>query len=175
VVYLTPVKWGATGTVQTNPKQLLTPCIKALCNEDVNLIISLGGSESNISSEGCSNVFIGKDIPYKHALSKCDVFITNGGFGGVNSALSKGVPLIVAGRSDDKGEVAARIEWAGVGKNLRRSSPNPKAIREAVFEILQKSHYKRKAAEVRDRINEYDTSTLALNHLESLLRRKPVE
>ena len=38
--------------------------------------------------------------------------LTNGGYGGVQYALAHGVPLVVAGDTEDKPEVAARVEDA---------------------------------------------------------------
>ena len=34
-------------------------------------------------------------------LSKADVFVTNGGYGGVNQAMSFGVPLVCVGLTED--------------------------------------------------------------------------
>ena len=35
--------------------------------------------------------------------------VTNGGYGGVQLALAHGVPLVVAGNTEEKGEIAARV------------------------------------------------------------------
>jgi hypothetical protein len=47
----------------------------------------------------------------------------HGGYGGVQYALSNGVPLIVGGATEDKPEVAARLRWAGVGIDLGIGKP----------------------------------------------------
>jgi formate dehydrogenase assembly factor FdhD len=39
-------------------------------------------------------------------LPKVDVMVTNGGYGGVQRAVSTGVPLVVAGSTEDELEVA---------------------------------------------------------------------
>ena len=51
--------------------------------------------------------------------------VTNGGYGGVQIALSYGVPLVVAGTTEDKPEVAARVAWSGAGINLKTATPAP--------------------------------------------------
>ena len=38
-----------------------------------------------------------------------DVFVTNGGYTGVTLALAHGVPLVQAGTTEEKAEIAARI------------------------------------------------------------------
>src|SRR4051812_31901243 len=63
-----------------------------------------------------------------------DVMITNGGYGGVQHAIRYGIPVVVAGESADKAEVAARVEYAGVGVNLRTAHPTPDMIAAAVRE-----------------------------------------
>ena len=49
--------------------------------------------------------------------------VTNGGYGAVQRAVSTGVPLVVAGNTEDKPEVAARVAWSGAGINLRTGTP----------------------------------------------------
>jgi UDP:flavonoid glycosyltransferase YjiC (YdhE family) len=44
----------------------------------------------------------------------------------------RGVPLVVAGDTEDKPEVAARVTWSGVGITLRTGRPRPDRLRAAV-------------------------------------------
>ena len=68
---------------------------------------------------GCpTNVRLERFIPHDVLLPHVDVMVTNGGYGGVQQALAHGVPLVVAGDSEDKPEVAARVQWSGAGINL---------------------------------------------------------
>ena len=69
--------------------------------------------------------------------------VTNGGYGGVQQALANGVPLVMAGDSEDKPEVAARVHWAGVGVNLHTSTPSSTKIAKAVARILADPTYAR--------------------------------
>jgi UDP:flavonoid glycosyltransferase YjiC (YdhE family) len=47
-----------------------------------------------------------------------------------------GVPLVVAGDTEDKAFVAARVAWTGAGISLRTSRPRPEEVRYAVREVL---------------------------------------
>ena len=67
-------------------------------------------------------------IPHDRLLPHVDVMVTNGGYGGVQQALANGVPLVVAGDSEDKPEVAARVHWSGTGVNLRTGRPSPAMV-----------------------------------------------
>jgi hypothetical protein len=50
---------------------------------------------------------------FEHILPKMDVFVTNGGFGPLNLALSKGVPMVVAGDTENKIFTAGRVTGLG--------------------------------------------------------------
>jgi len=78
-------------------------------------------------------------------LPKVDVMVTNGGYGAVQRALSMGKPLVVAGNTEDKPEVAARVAWTGAGVNLKTGDPTPHAVRAAVREVLNNDRYLRSA------------------------------
>ena len=67
--------------------------------------------------------------------------MTNGGYGAVQRALAAGVPLVVAGDTEDKPEVAARVAWSGAGINLRTGTPTPRALRRAVRDVLTRPRY----------------------------------
>jgi UDP:flavonoid glycosyltransferase YjiC (YdhE family) len=75
--------------------------------------------------------------------------VTNGGYGAVNHALSLGVPLVVAGDSEEKPEIAARVAWAGAGINLGTGRPSATQIREAVRAVLTKPQYRQRAQALR--------------------------
>ena len=87
------------------------------------------------------NTFVTEHIPHDLLLPKVDVMVTNGGYGAVQRALSTGVPLVVAGNTEDKPEVAARVAWAGAGVNLRTGTPTPGAVRVAVRNVLNDGRY----------------------------------
>jgi hypothetical protein len=61
--------------------------------------------------------------------------VTNGGYGGVQQALANGVPLVVAGDSEDKPEVAARVRWSGTGHRPAHGSSVTVERADVVFEV----------------------------------------
>ncbi|PRC57278.1 glycosyl transferase, partial [Mycobacterium sp. ITM-2017-0098] len=69
------------------------------------------------------NTYVAEYLPHDVLLPMVDVMVTNGGYGSVQRALSDGVPLVVAGQTEDKPEVAARVEYFGAGVNLRTGTP----------------------------------------------------
>ncbi len=101
--------------------------------------------------------------------------VTNGGYNGVQAALAFGVPLVAAGQTEEKPEICARVEWSGVGINLKSKTPRPMQIKNAVKKILSSPHYRQNAERLKADIASYDAPTLAATRLEQLaLTKQPV-
>ncbi|MGC2221304.1 MAG: nucleotide disphospho-sugar-binding domain-containing protein [Methylocella sp.] len=49
-----------------------------------------------------SNARLASYLPFEWVLPKVDVFVTNGGYGSVNQAMSFGIPLVTAGLTKTK-------------------------------------------------------------------------
>lgn len=142
-----PVVHVTQGTIDNaDLGRLLEPTIEALGGEDVVVVATTGGRDlSQIKVPLPLNTYVAEYIPHDILLPKVDVMVTNGGYGAVQRALSMGVPLVVAGNTEDKPEVAARVAWTGSGVNLKSGTPSPRAIRAAVREVLGDRRYLRAA------------------------------
>jgi hypothetical protein len=62
------------------------------------------------------------------------------------------VPLVVAGTTEDKPEVAGRVAWSGTGIDLRTGTPSPTRLRRAVRSALADPRYRIEAARLRREI-----------------------
>ena len=107
-------------------------------------------------------------LPYDKLLPLCDVVVTNGGFGGVLQALRAGVPLVVAGDTEDKPEVAARVAWAGVGVDLKTGRPTASAVARAVADVLGQESFRERTAQMAAAISRLDTLDLIESELLAL-------
>ena len=106
--------------------RLLGPTMEALAGDDVLVVATTGGPDpAPLRPTLPANVRLERFIPHDLLLPHVDVMVTNGGYGGVQQALAHGVPLVVAGDSEDKPEVAARVRWSGTGVDLRTGRPTP--------------------------------------------------
>lgn len=72
---------------------------------------------------------------------ECDLgsLLTNGGFGGTQQAVAAGVPVVVAGETEDKPANAARVAHHGLGIDLQTATPTPEAVADAVARLLDDS------------------------------------
>src|ERR1700730_13400744 len=146
-----PVVLVTQGTLANDDLgQLVGPALMALANEDLTVIASTGGpAVESIPAALPRNAKVTKFLPFDRLLPKVSVMVTNGGYGAVNHALSLGVPLVVAGDSEEKPEIAARVAWAGAGINLGTGRPTAAQIREAVRAVLTKPQYRQRAQALR--------------------------
>jgi MGT family glycosyltransferase len=169
-----PVVHVTQGTVATDPEVLIVPTLRALAQEEVLMVVTtLGQAIESIPHAAIpANARIESFIPHSELLPHVDVMITNGGYNGVQMALAHGVPLIAAGQSEDKPEVCARIEWTGVGINLKTGKPTQQQIRSAVKKLLADPRYQSRAKDLQQTIHQYDAPTLAATRLEQLATTK---
>ena len=109
--------------------RLLLLTTRALAHDDVLVVATTGGPDPEpLRRELPANVRLERFVPHDLLLPHVDVMVTNGGYGGVQQALANGVPLVVAGDSEDKPEVAARVQWSGTGINLHTGRPSPAMV-----------------------------------------------
>ena len=140
-----PVVLVTQGTIATDPANLLLPSIRALAGKEVLVVATTGGAEPSSvlpTDSRPANLRLERFIPFGELLPAVDVMVTNGGFGGVQAALSRGVPLVVAGTTEDKTEVNARVAWSGTGVSLRTDTPTADQIAAAVDRVLTDPSYR---------------------------------
>lgn len=134
--------------------QLISPTLEALGDRPDLLVVATTGGRPGQQVRGRipANARVVDWLPYPELMPHVDVMITNGGYGGVQYALSHAVPLIVAGETSDKAEVAARVNHSGVGVDLGTATPSPDAIRAAVDRICRDGGYRAAAQRLRSQI-----------------------
>jgi MGT family glycosyltransferase len=150
-----PVVLVTQGTVANADLTLLiAPTLQALADQDV-LVVATTGDEASaalLRESAPANARVEAFVPYSELLDKVELMITNGGYGGVQFALSRGVPLVVAGDTEDKPEIAARVAWSGVGISLSTGSPKADAIAAAVRRVLTEPEFRTAAGRLRDEL-----------------------
>lgn len=160
------------GTLSTNPEQLLLPTIRALTRRNALVIATTGGAPvDELAQFGLPrNCRVAEFLPFHHVLPHIDVMVTNGGYNGVQLALSHGIPLVVAGATEDKLEVNARIRWTGAGIDLGTATPKREAIGNAVLSILTDNQYLQRARALSREFRAHDGAVTGADLLEQLAR-----
>lgn len=135
-----PIILVTQGTLATDPSELVEPALAALADRDALVIVTLDRALAVPS-----NARVAAYVPYQALLPYCRVMITNGGYGGVQMAIAHGVPLIIAGGSEEKPEIAARVAWTGAAIDLRTGRPTPAKLRKAIDRILVEPAFRARA------------------------------
>ncbi len=141
-----PIVHVTQGTVaNADFGQLVEPTCRGLADEDVLVVVTTGGRDPETLPPLPANVRVARYLPYDALLPRIDVLVTNGGYGGVQQALAAGVPIVVAGQTEDKVEVSARVGWSGAGVNLRTQRPRPDRVAGAVRRVLAEPSFRTRA------------------------------
>jgi UDP:flavonoid glycosyltransferase YjiC (YdhE family) len=98
-------------------------------------------------------------IPFVELIPHVDAYVTNGGCGGVPMALANGAPIVVAGATEDKPEVGARVAWSAC--DIRTAGePDADAIGSAIQRVLEDDSCRTNARRLAAGADSYDSGTL---------------
>jgi MGT family glycosyltransferase len=152
--------------------QLIGPTLDALAEDpDLLVIVTTGGASlSSIPTRIPTNARVADFLPFERLLSRVDVVVSNGGYGTVNMSLKAGIPLVVAGLTEDKADITARVAWSGAGINLATNEASSAAVRNAVRAILNKPAYRQHAKRLAAEFATYDTEEEVLRLVEGCVQ-----
>ncbi|WP_369809079.1 glycosyltransferase [Nocardia sp. NRRL S-836] len=105
------------------------------------------------------------------AAAACGRVVTNGGYGATQQALAAGVPVVVAGQTEDKPAIAARVGLLGLGIGLRTQRPKPEEVAGAVRQILTTPSYRDRAVELSRAYGKVDGPRLIVEVVADALRK----
>ena len=164
-----PTVLASLGTVFSATPGILEAILAGLGEEPVNLIVSIGRDQDPTRfGRQPSNVRLEPSVPQPLLLTRCDAFVTHGGFNSVKEALSVGVPMVVLPIAGDQPYTAARCAELGVGRVVGANDRTPAAIREAVRRVLHDPSYRTNARRFRDEMATLPGSDHAVALLEQL-------
>ncbi len=167
------------GTLATDPRELLRPALRALAGDDALVVAITGRACDGPASLGLdalpANVRVAPYVPYHALMPLVSVVVTNGGYGGVQMALRHGVPLVVAGGSEDKPEIAARVAWSGAGIDLRTGRPSARELHRAVRRVQEEPTFRARVRELAREMAACDAPATAADLIERLVaERRPI-
>ena len=158
------------GTHATNVASLIKPTISALSAVSELLVIVTSPDAETTLKNPPANVRAATFIPHALLLPHVGVMVTNAGYGGVLAALSYGVPLVCAGRSEDKADVSSRVAWCGAGIDLGTDTPSKAALLSAVLRVVREGGYREAAGKVAADFASHDGPREAADELERVVR-----
>jgi len=165
------------GTFEGDVHKLIVPTMEAFKNTDYLVVVTTAGWHTHMLRErykAFANIVIEDFIPFSQVMPFADVFISNGGYGGVLLSISNKLPMVVAGIHEGKNEICARVGYFKLGINMRTEKPKPGKIRKAVNEILSNPVYQKNVEQLSKEFSGYDPLVLCeqfINDLPALQKK----
>lgn len=159
------------GTFERNVDKIIVPTLEAYKNDSRTMVIvTTGGSGTQALRERYpqSHFLIEDFIDYDSVMPYASVYVTNGGYGGVMLALQHQLPIVVAGVHEGKDDIAARVQFSGVGIDLKTETPKAQQIRQAVETVLSDKKYRQQAAQLAEEFRSYPANEMAAGYIRQL-------
>jgi UDP:flavonoid glycosyltransferase YjiC (YdhE family) len=161
------------GTVEKNDEKILVSTLEAFRDTDILVIATTGGSgtlelKARFPQD---NLIIEDFIPFADIMPYADVYITNGGYGGVMLGIENQLPLVVAGVHEGKNEINARIGYFELGINLKTEKPKPEQMKKAIEKVLTNSKYKENVVKLAKEFSTYDPNELTARYITEVLQK----
>lgn len=163
------------GTAERNTEKIIVPVLEAFKDSEFLVIATTGGSQTRELRERYpqDNLIIEDYVPFDDVMPYADVFITNGGYGGVMMGISHGLPMVVAGIHEGKNEINARVGYFRLGVNLKTEWPSPGKIKRAVGEIMANGQYKMNVERLSAEFSQYNPLQLIEEYVYEAMGEKP--
>lgn len=162
------------GTVEKDPEKIIVPTLEAFKDSQHLVIVTTGGSKTAALRERypAANVIIEDFIPFDDVMPYTDVYVTNGGYGGVLLGIQHQLPLVVGGIHEGKLEINARVGYFNLGIDMKTEKPTPALVKESVETVLSNGVYKQQVKKLGAEFNRYDPQVLCAGYVAEILQSK---
>ena len=164
------------GTVEKDINKLIVPALEAFKNTKYLVIVTTGGSRTKELQQlyPDSNFIIEDSIPFEEVMPYADVYISNGGYGGVLLAIQHQLPMVVAGVHEGKNVICARIGYFKLGINLKTETPSSEQLRIAVKQVIADALYTENVRKLAGEFRQYNPDELGERYVAELVGSKQV-
>jgi len=162
------------GTVEKDITKILVPALEAFKNSDCLLIVTTGGSSTKELREKYDqpNIIIEDFISFDEIMPYANLYITNGGYGGVLMAIQHNLPMIVAGVHEGKNQITSRVGYFKIGIDLKTETPEAAKIRNAADKIFNDHSYVRNVKMLENEFSSYNSNELCIGYINEALNEK---
>ena len=159
------------GTIETDINKLLVPTLEAFKNSKYLVVATTGGNGTKAlrAKYHQENIIVEDFIPFGDVMPYADVYITNGGYGGVMLGIQNKLPLVVAGVHEGKNEINARVGYFRLGVNLKTEKPTPQQVYNAVLKVFNDKSFEENVLELSKEFSEYNPEKLCAQYVSELL------
>jgi len=165
------------GTVERDSKKLLVPVLEAFQNTEYLVVITTGGNDTAILRQQyqADNIIIEDFIPFDDIMPYANVYITNGGYGGVMLSIENEVPLVVAGMHEGKNEINARVGYFKLGVDLKTEYPTAAQLKKAVGTIRSNPMFYDNVRILGEELHTYNSYQIFDDSIQEMLAKRPAK
>ena len=147
-----PLVYASLGTVINDHPGFYRTLIKALCDTDVDLLISCGRAfDPTQLGELPGNVHVEQYVDQMEVLSRASLFVTHCGMNSASEGMWMGVPELLYPLTGEQRAVARRVAEVGAGVPLEeRTARNEAELRAIVFATLADTRLREGSARMRE-------------------------
>jgi MGT family glycosyltransferase len=158
------------GTFEHDSRKLIIPALEAFKNSDYLVVVTTAGSNTDAlrAAYPYDNIVIEDFIPFDAIMPYADVFVSNGGYGGVVYSICNELPMVAAGVHEGKNEICARVGYFKLGINMKTEHPSPWALKTAVEQILADETYTRNVKVMAKKFAQYNPTALVAKYVGEL-------
>jgi MGT family glycosyltransferase len=138
------------GTLFNADASFYRRCVDAFCDEDVQVIMSVGAKASVSVGPLPANVVVQSYVPQLDVLARASAFVSHGGMNSVSESLYYGVPLVVIPQMGEQAFVGRRVENVGAGLYLAKEDVTADSLRHSVRRLLGEDRFRCQASVVRE-------------------------
>jgi UDP:flavonoid glycosyltransferase YjiC (YdhE family) len=157
-------------------RQLTDTILRALCGVHCTVVASVGTAadlDRSLGSELDLRMF--SFVPHDRLIPRCDLVITQGGWGTVIASLAAGVPMLLLPAVADQPFNALRVRSVGAGRFLPPDRIDAASVRAEVERLLSEDVYRRSAQRLAEEIRAMPSLERGVSLLELLAReRRPM-
>lgn len=161
------------GTMERDPAKIIVPTLEAFKDSEYLVIATTGGSQTESLRQRYSsvNIIIEDFISFDDIMPYADVFVSNGGYGGVLLAIKHQLPLVLAGVHEGKNEINARAGYFQLGINLKTETPSASQVKNSIEKVLSTPAYKSNITRLNKEMSLYNPQQLCENYIQAAFRK----
>jgi len=161
------------GTVEKDPEKIIVPTLEAFQHSKHLVIATTGGSKTAELRKRytAENIIIEDFIPFDDVMPYANVYVTNGGYGGVLLGIQHLLPLVVGGIHEGKLEINARVGYFKLGVDMKTEKPTAAKVKESVEEALSNGIYQQNVKKLAAEFNSYDPHLLCERYVAEVLQQ----
>jgi UDP:flavonoid glycosyltransferase YjiC (YdhE family) len=162
------------GTVEKDPEKIIVPTLEAFKNSRHLVVATTGGSRTAELRKRytADNIIIEDFIPFDDIMPYADVYVTNGGYGGILLGIQHQLPLVTGGIHEGKAEINARVGYFKLGIDMKTEKPRAAQVKKSVEDVLSDDGYKQRVKALATEFNRYAPHILCAGYVAEVLQDK---